>query len=162
MASFAQLNSNNHVINVVKIANDNDILDSEGQESEALGIAKCKSLFGLNTEWKQTWYGNPTTARFRGAIIDGEYVPEHDVFTKRKPYDSWTLNTTTYEWEPPTAEPVAITAEPKKWIWDESSTSWVKEDIPQPEEREGGTWSWDTSLACWEWTADPEEESSSE
>ena len=157
MASFAQLNSDNHVINVVKIANDNDILDSEGKESEALGIAKCQRLFGSDTIWKQTWYGdNP--GRFRGAIVDGEYIPEHDVFSKRKPYASWTLNTTTYEWEPPTAEPAAITAEPKRWNWDESSTSWVKVDIPQPEEREGGTWSWDTSLACWDWTETSEEE----
>ncbi len=152
MASFAQLDNNNHVINVIKIANDNDILDSEGNESEALGIAKCKSLFGLDTNWKQTWYGDPPKSRYRGAIVDGEYITEHDVFVKRKPYDSWTLNTTTYKWEPPIPEPAVITTEAKRWMWQESSTSWVKEDIPQPEEREGGTYSWDTSLGGWNWT----------
>ena len=159
MASFAQLNENNHVINVIKIANDNDILDSEGNESEALGIAKCKSLFGLNTNWKQTWYGDPPAARFRGAVVDGEYISDHNVFTKRKPYDSWTLNTTTYEWEPLAAQPVTITATPEQWVWQESSTSWVKESIPEPEAIEGGTYSWNTTDAFWDWTADetPEE-----
>jgi hypothetical protein len=161
MASFAQLNEDNHVINVVKIANDNDILDSDGNESEALGIAKCKSLFGLNTKWKQTWFSeNPR--RFRTAIVDGEYIPEHNVFTKRKPYASWTLNTTTYEWEPPTPQPATITATPEQWIWQESSTSWVKESIPEPEAIEGGTYSWNTTDSFWEWTETPVEESSPE
>ena len=157
MASFAQLNSNNHVINIIKLPNDSEILDSEDNESEALGIAKCQRLFGSDTIWKQTWYGdNP--GRFRTAIKDGEYVPEHDVFTKRKPHASWTLNTTTYEWEPPIAEPAAITAEPKRWDWDESTTSWVKVDIPEPPEAEGGTNTWDTTTGQWSWTETPEEE----
>ena len=69
----------------IKIANDGEILDSEGKESEALGISKCKSLFGLDTTWKQTWFGeNPK--RCRTAIVDGEYIPEHDVFVRRKPF----------------------------------------------------------------------------
>jgi len=156
MASFAQLNSDNHVINVIKIPNDGDILDSEGNENEALGISKCKSLFGLDTNWKQTWYGDPTKARFRGAIVDGEYIPAHDVYTKRKPYNSWVLNTTTYEWESPTAQPARITATPEEWIWDESSTSWIKQDIPQPE-TEGGTWTWDSTNGSWKWNPDSSE-----
>lgn len=161
MASFAQLNDDNHVVNIIKIANDNDILDSDGNESEALGIAKCKSLFGLNTKWKQTWFSeNPR--RFRSAIVDGEYIPEHNVFTKRKPYVSWTLNTTTYEWEPPTPQPATITATPEQWVWQESSTSWVKESIPEPEAIEGGTYSWNTTDSFWEWTETPVEESSPE
>ena len=157
MASFAQLNSDNHVINIVKIANDGDILDGSGKESEALGIAKCKSLFGLDTNWKQTWFGDPPKARFRAAVPDGEYIPEHDVFTKRKPYNSWVLNTTTYEWEPPTAEPARIMETPEEWVWDESSTSWVKKDISKPETPENaepGTYIWNTTSGCWVWTLD--------
>jgi hypothetical protein len=157
MASFAQLNNSNHVINVIKIANDNDILDSEGNENEALGISKCKSLFGLDTNWKQTWYGTPPKSRFRGAIVDGEYIPEYDVFTKRKPYDSWTLNTTTYEWEAPISEPTPITATPERWVWQESSLSWVTEDIPKPETMEGGTWTWDPTTPFWKWNPDSSE-----
>lgn len=157
MASFAQLNSDNHVINVIKIPNDGDILDGSGKESEALGIAKCKSLFGLDTNWKQTWFGDPPKARFRAAVPDGEYIPAHDVYTKRKPYNSWVLNTTTYEWEPPTAEPTRITATPEEWVWDESSTSWVKKDISKPETPENvepGTYIWNTTSGCWVWTPD--------
>jgi hypothetical protein len=33
------------------------------------------------------------------------YNVEHDVFLQEQPYPSWTLNTETYEWDPPTPEP---------------------------------------------------------
>ena len=48
MAHFAEIDSNldNVVLRVLVIGNE-DILDENGEESEALGIAFCKSLFGL-------------------------------------------------------------------------------------------------------------------
>jgi len=155
MARFAQLDENNKVLNVIEIA-DSDIRDSEGNESEALGIAKCKTLFDSDTRWKQTWIGeNPS--RCRTAVIDGHYDETNDVFTHVKIYPSWVLNTTTYEWEAPTAEPERIVSEPKEWKWDESSTSWVKVDVPEPSEREGGTYSWNTTDGFWVWTEDTSE-----
>ena len=45
MAHFAQLNDSNVVISVNVIA-DADCLDDNGNESEAIGIAFCKSLWG--------------------------------------------------------------------------------------------------------------------
>jgi len=42
-------------------------------------------------------------------------------FYAPQPYDSWTLNTTTYLWEPPTAYP----SDGKSYHWDEASTNWV-------------------------------------
>jgi len=153
MASFAQLDENNKVLNVIKI---DDSFDGEGNESEALGIAKCKSLFGSDTIWKQTWFGeNPQ--RHRAAVVGGFYDETNDVYTELKPYPSWVLNTTTYQWESPTARPELIVSEPKVWRWDESSTSWIKVDIPVPGENIGGTWSWDTTDGLWVFTEDAPE-----
>ena len=47
MAHFAELNDSNVVLRVVVIA------DSDA-DTEANGIAKCQSLFGADTIWKQT------------------------------------------------------------------------------------------------------------
>ena len=59
MAHFAEIDSNldNVVLRVIVIGNE-DILDENGEESEALGIAFCKNLFGEETEWVQTSYNN--------------------------------------------------------------------------------------------------------
>ena len=57
MAHFAQLNDSNVVLAVNVIA-DADCLDGDDNESEAVGIAFCKSLWGSDTTWKQTSYNN--------------------------------------------------------------------------------------------------------
>ena len=41
-------------------------------------------------------------------------------FYSPQPHASWTLNSTTYYWEPPVAYP----SDGKDYKWDESSTSW--------------------------------------
>lgn len=53
MASFAELDENNVVLRVVAIHN-NELLDENGVEQEAKGIAFCQSLFG--GRWLQTSY----------------------------------------------------------------------------------------------------------
>lgn len=55
MAHYAQLDENSTVLTVVVIA-DSDTLDGDGNESEAVGIAFCKSLWGSDTNWKKTSY----------------------------------------------------------------------------------------------------------
>ena len=68
MAHFAEIDSNldNVVLRVLVIGND-DILDENGEESEALGITYCKSLFGEETEWVQTSYNNNFRKNYAGA-----------------------------------------------------------------------------------------------
>jgi len=149
MASFAQLDDNNVVINVIKIPNDGDILDENGNESEALGIAKCKLLFGGNdSNWKQTFFGdNPR--RYRLASIGCLYDPQHDIFTQKILWPSWVLDTSTYKWVPPVPKP-AQTDLPEEWFWEESSRSWVKESILEPGPVEGHTWHWNTTTNEWD------------
>jgi len=60
MAHFAQM-ENGSVASVIVV--NNEVLDNkEFPESEAIGVAFCQSLYGSNTEWKQTSYN----AKFRG------------------------------------------------------------------------------------------------
>jgi hypothetical protein len=82
MAHFAELNSDNIVTRVIVVGNP-DCLDENGQESEAVGIAFCKTLFGAETQWVQTSYN----ATFRGkyAGIGDTYDATLDAFVLTEP-----------------------------------------------------------------------------
>ena len=118
MAHFAQLDENNIVTQVIVVSND-DIKDSEGNESELTGIAFCKSLLGPNTIWKQTSYNNSIRKNYAG--IGFTYDATLDAFIAPKPYNSWILNETTCIWEAPVAYP----NDGNMYAWDEETTSWV-------------------------------------
>ena len=125
MAHFALLDDDNVVLNVLYVDN-NNMLDGEGNESEALGIAQCREGLGKpNARLIKTSYNG--SIRFRYAGIGFTYNEEHDVFLPPKRWPSWVLNTTTYQWEPPTAEP-ELTEEQRNvgsfYQWNEETTSW--------------------------------------
>lgn len=128
MAHFAELDSNNVVQKVIVVANQ-DILDADGNESESVGVAYLRGLFGENTNWAQTSYNGNMRARYagRGLVYDADV----DAFLYPKPFPSWTLNQTTFEWEAPTAQPELtdeMISSGQTWVWEESSTSWVVSD----------------------------------
>jgi hypothetical protein len=118
MAHFAQLDENNIVAQVIVVSND-DIKDSEGNESELTGIAFCKSLLGPNTIWKQTSYNANIRKNYAG--IGFTYDATLDAFIAPKPFNSWILNETTCRWE----APYACRNDGKIYAWDEETTSWV-------------------------------------
>jgi len=77
MAHFAELDNNNIVLRVIVI--DNNVTHNEdGVEQEALGIAFCKSLFGQDTNWKQTSFNNNFRGHFAG--VNDIYDSEKDEF----------------------------------------------------------------------------------
>jgi hypothetical protein len=141
MAHFAELDADSIVLRVLVITNE-DCQDSDGNESEAVGIAFCKSLFGADTNWKQTSYNN--NMRYRYAGIGLLYNEANDVFTFQKPFPSWSnLNLTTYEWNPPVAYPADAGLDdeenPTKIIaysWDETNIQWVRHELPYEEDEE--------------------------
>ena len=49
-----------------------------------------------------------------------KYDSTSDAFYLPQPHDSWTLNTTTYLWEPPVAYP----SDGGDYVWNEDKTSW--------------------------------------
>ena len=120
MAHFAEIDSNldNVVLRVLVIGND-DILDENGEENEAIGIAYCKSLFGEETEWVQTSYNNNFRKNYAGA--GWMYDEGRDAFIPPQPYPSWTLDEETCHYNPP-SWPANDT---EQWIWDEATVSWV-------------------------------------
>ena len=82
MAYFAQLNSDNVVVNVIRIQN-SVIQDLPFPESEPIGVAFCQSLYGDDTIWKQTSYN--ATFRELYAGIGDTYDPELDMFVGQSP-----------------------------------------------------------------------------
>lgn len=119
MAHFAQLNDNNIIITVIVV--NNDVIDNlPFPESEPIGIDFCKSLYGPDTNWRQTSYN----ANFRKnyAAIDGYYDATLDAFIPPKPFPSWLLNTETCQWNAPVPYPT----DGKPYYWDEATLSWVE------------------------------------
>ena len=125
MAHFAQLDDNNEVVNVVVIKN-SEILDENGEESEAKGIAFCETLYG--GRWIQTSYNSNFRKRYGG--VGTTYLEDFDMFVPPKPFTSWILNTNTGDWEPPVPFPEEHgkwRPETKDYIhydWNETEQKW--------------------------------------
>ena len=81
-------------------------------------------------EWIQTSYntygnqhrldGTPLRGNFAG--IGFTYDRTNDVFYAPQPFQSWTLNNTTWLWE----SPVPYPEDGKVYRWDEATTSWIE------------------------------------
>ena len=132
MAYFAELNSDNIVIKVAVVDN-NKIKDLDGNESEALGIASCKSHYNSTNTWVQTSYntrggvhklgGTPFRKNYAGGT-NYKYYSEHDLFAPPSPYTSWVLNTSTGLWDAPTTAPTLTDeqkAANKAYVWNETN-----------------------------------------
>lgn len=127
MAHFALLNEDNIVQQVV-VVDDSFLIDPDtGEEVEANGIEYLIGLGVNDGTWIQTSYSGRFRHRFAG--IGMVYLPDLDVFLWPKPYPSWVLNTTTYEWESPVPRP----DEPYPFLWDEENLKWIL-DLPTPDE----------------------------
>ena len=119
MAHFAQLDEAGVVTQVIVVHN-NELLDENGVESEAKGIAFCQSLFGANTRWLQTSYNGNFRKNYAG--IGYSYDTSRDAFIPPKPFSSWVLNDQTCMWEAPNPYP----NDGKDYRWDEPTTSWIE------------------------------------
>ena len=121
MAHFAEIDSNNIVLRVVVIS-DSNTADSEGTETESIGVTHCQNLLGGT--WVQTSYNSRIRKRFAG--IGFIYDSTRNAFIPPKPFASWTLNETTCDWEAPVALPSDASAS-KTYSWNEGTTSWVED-----------------------------------
>jgi hypothetical protein len=119
MAHFAELDSNNVVLRVVVI-NNNDIIDN-GVESEAKGIALCQQLFGANTKWVQTSYNGNKRKNYSG--IGHTYDATNDWFHAPQPYSNWVLDANAI-WQPPIPKPTAPLAAGQQYRWDQKNQEW--------------------------------------
>jgi len=77
MAHFARIEDN--IVREVIVIN-NEVLENKSfPESELIGIAFCKSLFGEDTNWLQTSYNANFRGRYAGSGMT--YDPVLDIFT---------------------------------------------------------------------------------
>ena len=82
MAHFTRIE--NYIVREVIVVN-NEVLENKSfPESESIGIAFCKSLYGADTEWLQTSYNGNFRGRFAGSgmlydpIVDEFKYPESE------------------------------------------------------------------------------------
>lgn len=132
MAHFAKLGLNNIVEQVVVVRNI-DTMTEGGIEQESIGVAKLVEDTGHST-WKKCSFntrenvhqlgGTPFRANFPSK--GWTYDSTNDIFYEPRPTDkdgdpctSWTLNTTTGRYDPPSAAPSY------QHVWDESASAWV-------------------------------------
>jgi hypothetical protein len=115
MAHFAEINNQNIVKRIIVVHN-NELLNSDGVEQESLGISFCQSLFGGN--WKQTSFNGNIRKNFAG--IGFSYDSARDAFIPPKPFNSWTLDEETCQWQ----APIEMPDDGSIYIWNEEATSW--------------------------------------
>ena len=128
MAHFAEINHENQVLRVVVVGND-DCRDQYGQESEEVGIAFCKSLFGDYTNWRQASYSGSLRKNYPS--VGYTYDDMRNAFIPPKPYESWRLNEATCLWESPVPMPERDPENPAIYNWDEQNQEWKKVEISQ-------------------------------
>jgi len=122
MSHWAKIDNNNKVIDI--LVGDNN--DTNGDE----GYQLIFDTFGGN--WIKTSYNTAlgihktggTPFRKNYAVIGGTYDETRDAFIRPKPFDSWTLNEDTCDWEAPNAMPI----DGKLYIWNEETLSWDEVD----------------------------------
>ena len=108
MAHFAEINENNTVVRVIRIA---DKHENNGEEF----ISKT---LGLGGRWVQTSYNNNFRGNFTG--IGYSYDEENDCFISPQPYPSWILSSETYQWIAPTPYP----EDERDYEWNEETLQW--------------------------------------
>jgi len=127
MAHFAELNDENIVLRVIVIA-DNDCEDLDGTESEAVGIAFCKFLYGDDTNWVQTSYSSRMRGQYAG--IGDTYDSVKDIFISPKPFPSWIWNDVDNTWTAPIPMPLdqGFSSEIENlyiaYSWNEETQQW--------------------------------------
>ena len=125
MGHFAKIDENNVVEQVIVIGND-DLLDSDGNESEQVGKDFIANDLGLPGTYVQTSYNTRanthvnggTPFRYNYACIGGTWDPENEAFIDPQPYPSWTLDSN-FDWQPPVPHP-----DPFEHYWDEENQEW--------------------------------------
>lgn len=117
MAHFAELDSDANVLRVVVIPN-KVCQNTDGVESESMGVSYCQSLFGEDTYWKQCSYNDNIRKNYPS--INFKYDELRDAFIPPMPFESWSINEDTCQWEAPIAYP----EDGNYYVWNEENLNW--------------------------------------
>ena len=97
-------------------------------ENKVIQSMVCESsFFDIFTdttpgEWLETFEdaNGKKEKKYNYAGVGSNYSKEHDAFWNDCKFPSWTLNTDTFEWEPPSEKP----NDGKIYFWNEATKSW--------------------------------------
>ena len=115
MAHFAEVDTNDVVLRVLVVGNDQE---HRGQEFLADDL-------GLGGTWVQTSYNGNMRKNYAGVGFTFDRV--RDAFIAPKPYASWVLDEQTCLWNAPTEMPVV---EGKMFTWVEADLNWQEVVAP--------------------------------
>ena len=125
MAHFAELDSNNKVIRVVVISNED--VDANGGDlhpDAEIFVASIVPHSENGVAWKQTSYHHNFRKQYAGA--DKFYDSFKDKFIEIQPFPSWYLDNND-DWQPPVNFPntVDIGGLRANATWDEDNRRWI-------------------------------------
>ena len=138
MAHFAQIDETTNLVTFVAVLNNDQTVDANGNEDEAVGAALLEEKFG--SKFIQTSYNTiagvhkeegkePFRKNYAG--VGFTFDAERDAFIPPKPYPSWTLNEDSCQWNPPVPRPDIEEGGPLiLWRWNEDEQQWDKVEIP--------------------------------
>lgn len=127
MAHFAQIDSDNKVVKVLVIP-DEQVADGQNYLANTLGLGGTWVQTSYNTKGGVHLNGG-TPLRKNYAFVGGTYDATRDAFIPPQPFASWTLNEDTCLWEAPVPAPVLTDPTAYCW-WDESTTTWKTSTAP--------------------------------
>ena len=121
MAHFAKLGVGSIVERV-------EVLHNDVATTEQAGVDFLNSIYNTNDTWIQTSYNTfagehklgGTPFRKNYATVGGRYDQTKDAFIPIKPFESWTLNEDTCQWEAPVPEPT----DGQVYNWNETDQTW--------------------------------------
>ena len=94
MARFARVDKDN-IVRSVHMVSDEHLLNEEGQEEEVFGIAYLNKVHGVGFTWVQS--SADGSFRKNRAGRGYTYDKANDAFISEKPYESWVLNSSTFQ-----------------------------------------------------------------
>lgn len=133
MAHYAFIDENNIVTQVI-VGNEENTDPPEGFDTwesyyESLDWHTGTCIRTSYNTYQNTHLNGGTAFRGNYAGIGYKYDSVNDVFYEQQPYPSWTLDTSTWTWQPPTPYPTLTqeqleSDEVTSYEWNESSLSW--------------------------------------
>ena len=134
MAHFAEIDESNIVRRVVVISND-ILIDENGDESEAQGVAFCQQLYPNSGTWLQTSYNSSFRKNY--AFVGMKYRSDLDAFVGDSPDRDWVFNQETCRWEPPAS-----------WVLNEETNKW-EAPVVRPDATDGD-YRWNETNQTWD------------
>jgi len=133
MAHFAKISEDNVVL-WVSTLNDKDMLDENGNSSEAVGQAYLEKHNNWPAHlWIQASYNTKENKHklggtpFRGNFPGIGYIWDsvNNIFlNSKKPYSSWILNLEKAKWESPIGDPISDPSDFGLYSWNEDNKTW--------------------------------------